>query len=154
MLRGQGVNQAADWWALGVLLYEMLVGFPPFTDAKGSDLKTFSNILRGELRFSEADRQESWARLVKSLCSVRIASRLGYLKGGAEDVISHSWFRNYSWESLVNRTLEPPWQPRLESAHDVRYFEVEDNARDMIPDADVSEELLAQYQPVFDAFVL
>ena len=53
MLMGQGVNQACDWWALGVLLYEMCASYPPFTDKSGQDMKTFANILKGELAWPD-----------------------------------------------------------------------------------------------------
>ena len=49
MLLNQGVNQACDWWALGILVFEMLTGVPPFTDPDGEDMQTYQNITRGEL---------------------------------------------------------------------------------------------------------
>ena len=51
VLLGAGHGVAVDWWAFGVLLYEMVAGIPPFTDAGGDDMRTFENILRGRLAF-------------------------------------------------------------------------------------------------------
>ena len=117
MLMGQGVNQACDWWALGVLLYEMVRGHPPFTDASGEDMKTFANILKGEIDFEgsgeDAKFTEEARELIGSLLTVKVASRLGYINGGAESVIKHPWFATLDWDQLVNLTLDAPWKPAV-----------------------------------------
>ena len=102
MLMGQGVNQACDWWALGVLLYEMISGFPPFTDKDGQEMKTFANILKGQLEFRSGSNYTANARsLITGLLQVKVTSRLGYSKGGAEDLIAHPWFTHFDWDALV-----------------------------------------------------
>lgn len=126
MLIGQGVNQACDWWALGVLLYEMISGFPPFTDKDGQEMKTFANILKGQLEFRSGSNYSPNARsLITGLLQVKVTSRLGYSKGGAEDLIAHPWFAHFDWDALVNLTLDPPWHPRLKTADDASYFDIE-----------------------------
>ena len=126
MLLGQGVNQACDWWALGVLLYEMISGFPPFTDNDGHEMKTFANILKGQLEFRSGTYFSPNSRsLITGLLQVKVTSRLGYSKGGAEDLIAHPWFAHFDWDALVNLTLDPPWQPRVKTADDASYFDTE-----------------------------
>jgi ABC-type uncharacterized transport system ATPase subunit len=46
------------------------------------------------------------------------AERLGYLKGGASDVIGHSWLASFDFDGLVNMTLSPPWVPNLSASDD------------------------------------
>ena len=123
MLIGQGVNQAADWWALGVMLYEMLSGVPPFTSSSGDDMQTFANILKGKLRFppNTPFSREATA-IIEALLQVKVTQRLGYGHRGAEDAIAHGWFRPLDFSALVNRTIEPPWHPRLKGADDMSYF--------------------------------
>lgn len=136
MLLSQGVNQACDWWALGVLLFEMLIGTTPFTDPGGDDMKTFRNITHGSLstHWPRDQLVSPEARaLAEGLCQVKLPLRLGYLTGGVEDVMGHAWFGEaYDWDGLVNLTKEPPWRPRLEACDDRRCFDSvdEDDALD------------------------
>ena len=126
MLLNQGVNQACDWWALGILIFEMLTGAPPFTDPDGDDMKTYRNITVGALDkcYPSGDKSTPEAKsLIKGLCTVKVAYRLGYLKGGADDVIAHSWFKGYDLDGLVNLTLPPPWRPQLHAFDDTQCFE-------------------------------
>lgn len=110
----------------------MLAGVPPFTDPDGKDLQTFANILKGEVRFpspGEADFCNNFPAPVRSLISglltVKITERLGYVKGGAEDILAHAWFGGLAWDAMINRTLAPPWKPDLKSADDCSYFDEE-----------------------------
>jgi len=126
MLLNQGVNQACDWWALGILLFEMLTGFPPFTDPGGDDMQTYQNITHGELSkcYPESSSPTDEARaLIQGLCTVKVAYRLGYLKGGASDVMAHAWFAGFDWDGLVNLTVESPWRPSLSSCEDTMCFD-------------------------------
>lgn len=129
MLMGQGVNQACDWWALGVLLYEMMAAVPPFGDPEGDDMATFSNILKGEVKYPPEDEctfSEEAKGLIGGMLTVKVSDRLGYLKGGAEDIVQHAWFKGKTdWDSLINQTVTPPWVPNLKSADDTSYFDEE-----------------------------
>ena len=111
------VNQAADWWALGVLLLEMLTGESPFADKDGDELKTLSNISNGRLEMSDEHAAAEWGKMSIGLCTVKIATRLGYLKAGA-DVVEHPWLRGIDWDALANRTCQPPWASRRTSSHE------------------------------------
>lgn len=129
MLMGQGVNQACDWWALGILLYEMIAAVPPFTDPDGEDMTTFSNILKGEINYpppEEASFSDDCKSLIAGLLTPKVSNRLGYLKEGAEDLVGHKWFKGkLDWDSLINLTVKPPWVPELKSADDTCYFDQE-----------------------------
>jgi len=126
MLLNQGVNQACDWWALGILIFEMLTGVPPFTDPGGDDMQTYQNITHGELSkcYPDSSTATDEARaLIRGLCTVKVAYRLGYLKGGANDVMAHAWFAAFDWDGLVNLTVESPWRPSLSSCEDTMCFD-------------------------------
>lgn len=69
--------------------------------------------------------------LIQGLCTVKEAHRLGYLKGGASDVMAHSWFEAFDWDGLVNMTVTAPWRPTLATASDTSCF-------DEPPDADLN----------------
>ena len=123
--------QAADWWSLGVVMVETLTGSTPFTDQE-SDMQTYRNIVAGEqccLTLQEGAKLLPAARdLSGKLLTVRVAYRIGYLKGGAADVVDHGWFSEFDWDGLLNTTLAPPWKPKFKDAEDTTFFEPEDNA--------------------------
>ncbi len=155
MLNGQGVNQGCDWWALGVLLYEMISGFPAFTDKGGDNMKTFANILKGELEFppeSECSFSGPCKALIAGMLSVNLASRLGYIHGGAESVISHAWFEGVDWDRLVNCYVEPPWRPSLGSSTDTSHFELDDDASNFSEDQELTADEAKSWEHVWSAF--
>ena len=52
-----------------------------------------------------------------------MAYRLGYLRGGASEVLSHVWFEDFDWDGLVNMSVAPPWRPQLKRADDASFFD-------------------------------
>ena len=126
MLLDQGVNQACDWWALGVLTFELLVGETPFSDENGDEMQTYMNILKGDLssRYpASVSVPEEAKALIAGLCTISVPHRLGYLKGGVNDIIEHEWLASLDWDGLINGTLTPPWHPEVRSAADTQHFE-------------------------------
>lgn len=102
IIQSKGHGKPADWWALGVLIFEMLAGYPPFYD--DTHLGTYERILAGKVRcprhFDSAAKD-----LVKGLLVVDRTRRLGNLRGGAEDIKNHRFFRGTDWRGLLNKTV-------------------------------------------------
>ena len=153
MLNGQGVNHGCDWWALGVMIFEMIAGNPAFTDVSGDTMKTLSNILKGELEFPrEPAFSASCKALVAGMLSVNLASRLGYAYGGASSVLSHAWFEDVDWDRLVNCYIEPPWRPKLMSATDTSHFELEEGASNFGEDDELTPQDEKTWEHVWKAW--
>jgi protein-serine/threonine kinase len=118
--RGQGYGQECDWWSLGAIMYEMLVGFPPFCGKKPSD--TYRKILnwRQHLHFPpEAPVSPVAQHLIRRwLCDAE--QRLG--RFGTAEIKAHPFFEGVPWDKL--REQAAPWRPHLANAQDVRYFPV------------------------------
>jgi serine/threonine protein kinase/CRP-like cAMP-binding protein len=147
MVMGEGVNEASDWWSLGVLIYELLTGGKtPFM--ADSNKQVYDRIIAGEYELPERLFGEAERSIVQALLQPKIADRLGYLSGGAEDIKAHPFFAGVRFEALVNRLIEPPWRPAVGRSPDgkpdvVSHF-ADAEALDM-PTA--SETARAQGQP-------
>uniref|UniRef100_A0A8C1SW55 Protein kinase C n=1 Tax=Cyprinus carpio TaxID=7962 RepID=A0A8C1SW55_CYPCA len=118
MLYGPSV----DWWALGVLLYEMLSGHAPFEAENEDDL--FESILTEEIIYA------SWLStdavdILKGFLTKNPSRRLGCVaaEGGETAVTSHPFFTSIDWNKLNQRELEPPFKPRIKTAEDVNNFD-------------------------------
>jgi len=133
LVLARGHNKAVDYWAFGILLYEMEAGYSPFSDPQGMDQVVIcKNIVNGRLTFPRnfnADLKD----LVKRLLSREVSTRLGNLKGGVDDIRRHDWFRTFDFEALLKRNLKAPWVPKVSSVTDVSNFDpygVEDHVDD------------------------
>uniref|UniRef100_A0A669CXH6 Protein kinase C n=1 Tax=Oreochromis niloticus TaxID=8128 RepID=A0A669CXH6_ORENI len=118
MLYGPSV----DWWALGVLLYEMLSGHAPFEAENEDDL--FESILNEEIVYASWLSTEA-VNILKALLTKNPARRLGCVptEGGEEAVTSHAFFTDIDWEKLNRREIEPPFKPRIKTPEDVNNFD-------------------------------
>lgn len=121
IIQNKGHNKAVDWWAFGILLFEMLVGYPPFYDE--SPFGIYEKILAGKIEWPRMFNTVVKDLIRKLLIQDR-SKRLGSMKNGADDVKNHKWFRNTEWEEIYNRRLTAPIVPKILHDGDVRNFDV------------------------------
>lgn len=120
VILSKGHGRAVDWWELGILMYEMLAGYPPFcdTDAMG----TYQRILKGVVTFpfhvSPAAKD-----LIRKLLQADLSKRYGCLAGGAQDIKGHQWFRSVNFSALLSRKIPAPIRPVVKSVDDTSNFE-------------------------------
>ncbi|KAG8057187.1 hypothetical protein GUJ93_ZPchr0002g25595 [Zizania palustris] len=109
VVRGEGHEFAVDWWALGVLVYEMAYGKTPFRGR--SRKETFRNVMLREPEFT-ADSRRRWSDLtdlITRLLDKHPAKRLGFA-GGADEVRAHPFFAGVAWD-LLGELSRPPYIP-------------------------------------------
>ncbi|KAI7900986.1 kinase-like domain-containing protein [Cokeromyces recurvatus] len=120
LLLGQGYTKTVDWWTLGILLYEMLTGLPPFYDENTNEM--YRKILQEPLRFPD-DMSESAQDLLIKLLARDPNRRLG--NRGTDEIRNHSFFRSIDWVKLMRKEIQPPFKPTVKSAYDTTNFDEE-----------------------------
>ncbi|KAF9964716.1 Serine/threonine-protein kinase [Mortierella alpina] len=133
----QGYGQECDWWSLGAIMFECLVGYPPFCSENTHD--TYRKIMnwREQLQFPEDVHltQEAEDLIRRLICAPE--TRLG--RNSVEEIMSHPFFNGVDWVNL--RRMESPFVPELKSITDTRYFPTEDLEK--IPDHPEPPEAMA-----------
>ncbi|KAG1140107.1 hypothetical protein G6F37_009998 [Rhizopus arrhizus] len=120
LLIGQGYTKTVDWWTLGVLLYEMMTGLPPFYDENTNEM--YRKILQDELKFPEDVSPEAKS-LLRGLLTRDPKERLG--NNGSEEIKNHPFFASIDWRKLNQKKLQPPYKPPVVSAYDTQNFDDE-----------------------------
>jgi len=127
-----GHDQAADWWACGVLIYEMAMGAVPFCfvggqpDFEMNPTQMYGNILNQDYAFHLPTSLDPLiADLVLKLLTADPMHRFGRLTGGAQDVKLHEFFTqsNFDWEGLHRGELPPAYTPSVHGDEDLSNFE-------------------------------
>jgi serine/threonine protein kinase len=120
VILGTGHNKAVDLWSLGILVYEMLVGYPPFFD--DTPFKTYEKILQSKIEFPK-NLDANAKDIIKHLLKRDKSKRLGCLKDGLMEVKNHQWFRGVDWKMVESRQINPPIPVFLKNQADTRYYE-------------------------------
>ncbi|XP_063063234.1 serine/threonine-protein kinase N1-like [Engraulis encrasicolus] len=115
-------TRAVDWWGLGVLIYEMLVGESPFPG--DDEEEVFDSIVNDEVRYPRFLSSEAIG-IMRRLLRRNPDRRLGSSEKDAEEVKKQPFFRNVDWEALLLRKVPPPFLPSIVGKEDVSNFDEE-----------------------------
>ena len=124
LVLSKGHDKSVDYWALGCLIYELLVGHTPFQHDNQQEI--FKRIIQSQ-RFLHFPKQvDSGAQdLITKLLAVNPAYRLGNLSGATKDIMDHAWFKKakFNWDGLNARSLKPPYVPQIKDPLDTSNFD-------------------------------
>ncbi|XP_053325152.1 serine/threonine-protein kinase N2 isoform X2 [Spea bombifrons] len=115
-------TRAVDWWGLGVLIYEMLVGESPFPG--DDEEEVFDSIVNDEVRYPRYLSTEAIS-IMRRLLRRNPERRLGASEKDAEEVKKHHFFRQIDWEALLAKKVKPPFVPTIKGQEDVSNFDDE-----------------------------
>merc|ERR1712039_890262 len=126
----KGHGKPVDWWTLGILIYEMICGQPPFCDE--DPMGIYQKILAGKVYFPKYFDKNAKA-LVKKLLTADLSKRFGNLKDGSADILGHAWFSSINFKELEAMTPPAPFKPPMKDEHDVSNFENIPDSRNLPP---------------------
>ena len=112
-----------DWYALGVLIFEMLYGQPPFHEPDISPMALYSKISKGPSIIQWPPFFNPRASdLILKLMETDPSKRYGNMRNGAGDVFAHPWFKEVVWQNLLTKNISPPYIPRTISDGDASAY--------------------------------
>jgi len=131
ILLGKGHSLSVDHWALGVLLYEMLVGQTPFIHVGATRVTLFRRICSGSFAFPNPKKHgivvSDTAKLfIGGLLNKNCGERIGSsLMLGDEEIRTNAWFQGLLTEyknAFLSQKVAPPWLPDIDDELDASYF--------------------------------
>ncbi|CAD7933486.1 unnamed protein product [Amoebophrya sp. A25] len=120
VLLNKGHSKPVDWWTLGILIYEMVVGQPPFCDE--DPMNIYQRILAGKIFFTKTF-DKNCRGLVKKLLTADLSKRYGNLVKGSQDIFQHKWYADMDWNKLKTYELEAPFFPPQSNEMDMSNYE-------------------------------
>ena len=130
VLQKNGYSAEIDWWSLGVIFFEMLVGYAPFTSKQTNEV--CYKVLHHEkyLNFPSKIKMSPEAQdLIRKLITDS-KDRLG--RNGCDEIKQHPFFKGINWNKI--RDMKPPFIPNVKNNYDVKYFEKFEPKEPFYPD--------------------
>ena len=119
VLLKKGYDKMVDWWSLGCVMYEMLMGRLPFAIKRGMiNLKIYEKKIDFPRKISNEARD-----LIEKFLVVNPTERLGYGPNGTDDIKNHPFFNGVDWDLAIQKKYKPPFIPKLKNDVDLRYFD-------------------------------
>ena len=138
VLMAQNHSFPVDFFAIGVMGYEFMLGQRPYVGKNRKEIKHL--VLRKQAKIDEDNIVDGWSmesvEFINHCLKRKDSRRLGFT-GGVKDLKNHKWFKDYDWESLFNKTLIAPFIPPIGGNFDKKYCEAIEN---------LSQETLERYQ--------
>jgi len=111
VILGKGYTCIVDWWSLGVMLYEFIVGPLPFAQEDTDGMGIFRAILHDPIVWPRYVTDETALALMQGMLRKEPEKRLGGTSLGAKEIKQEAYYDGFNWDALAGAALEPPWKP-------------------------------------------
>ncbi|CAM9681447.1 unnamed protein product, partial [Choristocarpus tenellus] len=119
IILNEGHDHAVDYWAMGILTYELLAGVPPFFD--NNPMATYEKILANRV-YPPEFFSKSVKDIIRKLLKINKSKRFGNTHGGEAAIMNHKWYGGFDWDGLIKKKLPPPIIPELKTPEDISHF--------------------------------
>jgi len=130
VILSRGHDKGADYWSLGCLVYEMIMGQTPFYDDDIDQITLFKRIVHGRYKFPSQAFSEEAQDLIAGMLANKMTQRLGCLAQGERDIKQHPFLAGINFGKLGKRMMKAPWVPKLRDPLDASCFESWDHLDD------------------------
>lgn len=120
IIANKGYTRAVDWWAVGVLTFEMRRGRSPFESKDQMDM--FKKITKCDFKFPR-NFSEPEKKIISGFLQVDVTRRLGYMHGGVQLIKNHSYFEGLDWDRMLRQKYQSPFNPHVKGPEDSSKFE-------------------------------
>lgn len=145
IIRSDAYTYSVDYWSLGVVIFEMVTGCPPFNSVTKESI--FSNIVACNVDWSLLDDcSDELKDLLKRLLELNPEKRLGH--NSIDEIKNHPWFKDINWENI--ETFEPVFKPKLSDELSTEYFESFHSSGHNIIEKDILDDIEQANQTKFE----
>jgi protein-serine/threonine kinase len=120
ILSENGYDSTIDWWSLGCVLYELLIGRAPYRICLGDSLN--EDLYKKKILIPDYVCEDA-KDLITKLLVIEPKKRLGYGENGAKKIKHHPFFKGINWDDVWNQKINPPFIPDLKDETDLSYFD-------------------------------
>ena len=151
MLANKGHDHTVDWWTLGILLYEMIVGIPPFFHKNKH--RMYFLIQEASVTFPTLEKHNIYVSpeaqdLINCLLNKKQKSRIGL--NGVKEILAHEFFASLDIDKLMAKELEPPYKPEIVDGEFEFFNSQEQVEMSMLPKDKM--KLIKQHGDAFSGF--
>jgi len=121
LIASTGHTNAVDWWTLGILIFELMSGHPPFESAY--PMQIYSKVMKGITKVPFPPKcQGPVGDLIKALLKKEPSERLPMRPGGTKNIKDHKWYSGFDWDAFKALSLDCPYKPVVKSKKDIANF--------------------------------